>query len=158
MKDSESNILSVHASIISVFLLAESSRAIRQWPWGLGHLLTGAWALWSPVLLCIATSIIIPSFIGYFFNLSAANYNHLGCRRARARASRPGYTIDPLTFSIVKALITFVVYNQGVTFGGLVDELAVARINSALYGGWKGVVAGSAITGVTAIYDAVLKK
>lgn len=113
-------------------------------------------SFWSPVLLYVATSVIIPSVFGYFFNLSAANRSHPG--RGRARASQPDYTIDPLTFSIVKALITFVVYNQGVTFGGLVNELSVARINSALYGGWKGVISGAAITGITAIYDAVLKK
>jgi hypothetical protein len=111
-------------------------------------------SFWSPVLLYVATSVVIPAVFGYFFNLSAANQQH----RGRPRASQPEYTIDPLTFSIVKALVTFVVYNQGVTFGGLVDELSVARINSALYGGWKGVIAGAAITGVTAIYDAVLKK
>ncbi|KAB5525757.1 hypothetical protein GE09DRAFT_480455 [Coniochaeta sp. 2T2.1] len=113
-------------------------------------------SFWSPVLLYVATSVVIPAVFGYFFNLAAANHSRPG--RGRARASQPDYTIDPLTFSIVKALVTFVVYNQGVTFGGLVDELSVARINSALYGGWKGVIAGSAITGVTAIYDAVLKK
>lgn len=113
-------------------------------------------SFWSPVLLHLATSCIIPAIAGYFFNLSAANHNRPG--RGRARASQPDYTIDPLTFSIAKALITFVVYNQGVTFGGLVNELSVARINSALYGGWKGVVTGSAIVGLTAFYDAVLKK
>jgi hypothetical protein len=113
-------------------------------------------SFWSPVLLYVATSVVIPAVFGFFFNLSAANHHHPG--RGRARSSQPDYTIDPLTFSIVKALVTFVVYNQGVTFGGLVDELSVARINSALYGGWKGVVAGAAITGITAIYDAVLKK
>lgn len=113
-------------------------------------------SFWSPVLLYAATSVVIPAVFGYFFNLSAANHQHPG--RGRARANQPDYTIDPLTFSIVKALVTFVVYNQGVTFCGLVDELSVARINSALYGGWKGVVVGAAITGLTAIYDAVLKK
>lgn len=113
-------------------------------------------SFWSPVLLYAFTSVIIPSLVGYFFNLSAANHSHPG--RGRARANQTDYSIDPLTSSIAKALITFVVYNQGVTFNGLIDELSVARINSALYGGWKGVVAGAAITGLTAIYDAVLKK
>lgn len=111
---------------------------------------------WSPVLLYFATSLLIPAIAGYFFNLSAANHNHPG--RGRARTSQPNYSVDPLTFSIAKALITFVVYNQGVTFGGLVNELSVARINSALYGGWKGVVTDAAIVGITAFYDAVLKK
>lgn len=113
-------------------------------------------SFWSPVLLYLTTSCVLPAVAGYFFNLSAANHHHPG--RGRPRSSQPDYEVDPLTFSIVKALLTFVVYNQGVTFGGLVSELSVARINSALYGGWKGVVTGAAIVGVTAFYDAVLKK
>ena len=113
-------------------------------------------SFWSPTLLYSLTSVIVPSVFGYFFNLSAANSTHSG--RGRPRSNQPEHVIDPLTFSIVKAVLTYVVYNQGVTFGGWVDETSVARINSALYGGWKGVIAGSAITGLVAIYDAVLKK
>jgi hypothetical protein len=112
-------------------------------------------SFWSPALLYAFTSIVVPSLFGYFFNLSSAHHHST---RGRPRASHVDYPIDPLTFSIVKALVTFVVYNQGVTFGGWVDDVSVARINSALYGGWKGVIAGSAITGLVAIYDAVLKK
>lgn len=114
------------------------------------------WKFWSPSLLYALTAVIIPSLFGYFINLSAANHSHPG--RGRARASQPEHAVDPLTFSIVKALVTFVVYNQGVTFCGWIDELSVARVNSAVYGGWKGVVAGAAITGLVAMYDAVLRK
>ena len=35
---------------------------------------------------------------------------------------------------------------------------AVARINSALYSGWKGALVGTAVTGLASVYDAVLKK
>jgi hypothetical protein len=63
-----------------------------------------------------------------------------------------------LTFSIVKALLTFVVYGQDVTFGGLVDLEYVARINSALYGGWQGVLVGTGIGSLVTLYEAVLKK
>ena len=54
--------------------------------------------------------------------------------------------------------MSYVVYAQGVTFYGLVDETSIARINGALYGGWKGVLVGSAITGLTSLYDAILRK
>jgi hypothetical protein len=51
-----------------------------------------------------------------------------------------------------------VVYGQDVTFGGLVDLEYVARINSALYGGWRGVLVGTGIGSLVTVYEAVLKK
>lgn len=111
---------------------------------------------WSPALTWAFTSTLVPALFGYFFNLSAAS--HASSGRGRPRAHGPEYTVDPLTFSVVKALLTYVVYAQGVSFGGWIDPVSVMRINSALYGGWPGVLVGTAITGLAAIYDAVLKK
>lgn len=111
---------------------------------------------WSPALTWALTSTVLPSLFGYFFNLSTASHTSSG--RGRPRAHAPDYTVDPLTFSVVKALLTYVVYAQGVSFGGLVDPVSVLRINSALYGGWPGVLVGTAVTGLAAIYDAVLRK
>lgn len=117
-------------------------------------------AFWSPVSTWILTSLILPTFFGYFFNLSAAHSSSTGVStRGRSRANQgPEYNIDPLTFSVAKAIATYVVYAQGVTFGGLINPDSVERINSALYSGWKGVLVGTAVTGLTSIYDAVLKK
>lgn len=114
-------------------------------------------SFWNPALLWAFTSTIVPSFFGYFFNLSAAHAQSARGRPA-TRSTQPEAVVDPLTFSVVKALITYVVYQQGVTFGGLVDPLSVARINSAVYGGWKGVITGTSISGLASIYDAVLRK
>lgn len=114
-------------------------------------------SFWSPTLLWLATSLVIPATFGYFYNLSVANQPAPG-RGRRPSAPTPDYIVDPLTFSIVKALVSYVVYAQGVTFYGLVDETSIARINGALYGGWKGVLVGSAITGLTSLYDAILRK
>ncbi|KAK0635798.1 hypothetical protein B0T17DRAFT_485333 [Bombardia bombarda] len=133
---------------------------------------------WSPALTWALTSLVLPSLVGYFFNLSAASGGGGGVvassgngkgRPTRAAAAAaaaaaqqqekgPEYVVDPLAFSIAKAVATYVVYAQGVTFGGLISPVAVARINSALYSGWKGVLVGTAITGLTAVYDAVLRK
>jgi hypothetical protein len=66
--------------------------------------------------------------------------------------------VDPLTFSIVKALISFVVYGQGVNFGGLLSDLSIMRLENAIYGGYKGILTGTAITALVSIYDAVLRK
>ncbi|KAK3686048.1 hypothetical protein B0T22DRAFT_240040 [Podospora appendiculata] len=112
-------------------------------------------SFWSPALTWALTSLVLPSFFGYFFNLSAAHHQ---TGRGRPRASQSDYVVDPLAFSIAKALATYVVYAQGVTFGGLISPDSVSRLNSALYSGWKGVLVGTAVTGLTSVYDAVLRK
>lgn len=111
-------------------------------------------SFWSPALTWAFTSVVLPSLFGYFFNLSATS--HSGPRtRSRSQAET---VVDPLTFSIAKALVSFVVYGQGVTFCGLLNETSIERLNSAVYGGYKGVLVGTAVTGLVSMYDAVLKK
>ena len=84
---------------------------------------------WSPALVWAIFSIAIPSFFGYFFSFS------------RGRASGSGSSINPLTFIIVKAITVYFLCVQGFTFGGWVDPIAVARINSVLsHGWWKGML------------------
>ncbi|KAL7623208.1 hypothetical protein AAE478_006889 [Parahypoxylon ruwenzoriense] len=112
-------------------------------------------SFWSPALLWAFTSAILPTIAGYFVNL---NTNTQNGRLPRRGAPTSDSIIDPLTFSIAKALISYVVYGQGMTFGGWIDETSIARINTAVYGGYKGVLTGTAITGILSIYDAVLKK
>ncbi|KAH6722531.1 hypothetical protein DL95DRAFT_324623 [Leptodontidium sp. 2 PMI_412] len=109
-------------------------------------------SFWNPVSLWAITTLVVPFVASYFFNLTA--------KPSRTRSHTPhfAYKFDPLTFSIAKALMTFVVFGQDVTFGGLVDLESVARINSAIYGGWKGVLTGTGITALITLYDAVLKK
>ncbi|GKT60490.1 hypothetical protein ColTof4_00619 [Colletotrichum tofieldiae] len=111
-------------------------------------------SFWSPVTLWTLTSVLIPSLFGYFYNLSAASHPQPRGRKS----STVEYNVDPLVFSIVKALISFVVYGQKVTFGGWINENSIDRINGALYGEWKGILTGAAITGLVSLYDAVLKK
>ena len=110
-------------------------------------------SFWCPALLWLATSILVPAAVGYFYNLSASRG-----RPSRGRRAWLEYAVDPLTFSVAKALVSFVGYAQGVTFCGLVDEVSVGRINEGVYGGWRGVLVGCAITGLTSVYDAILRK
>ncbi|KAJ8124149.1 hypothetical protein ONZ43_g53 [Nemania bipapillata] len=112
-------------------------------------------SFWSPALLWAFTSSILPSISGYFINMAGSAPRG---RLARRTTPVSDTLVDPLTFSVVKALISFVVYGQGVTFGGWINEVSIARINSAVYGGYKGLLAGAAISGIFSFYDAVLKK
>ncbi|CAN8105759.1 unnamed protein product [Discula destructiva] len=111
-------------------------------------------SFWSPFLLWLATSVAVPVIFGFYFNLSAA-HSATGSRR---RSAQPDFSVDPLTFSVAKAVITYVVYQQGASFNGWVNQDAVARINSAVYGGWKGVLTGAFISGLASVYDAALSK
>ncbi|RDW80029.1 hypothetical protein BP6252_04667 [Coleophoma cylindrospora] len=108
-------------------------------------------SFWGPFLLWLSTSVLLPLFASYFFNLTSKP-------KTRSNNTRYEYTFDPLTFNIVKALLTFVIYGQDVTFGGLVNLESVARINSALYGGWQSILVGSGIGILVTMYEAVLKK
>jgi hypothetical protein len=110
-------------------------------------------SFWSPALTWFTTSYLLPTLFGYFFNLSATSSSG---PRTRAKVNAE-YSVDPLTFSIAKALFSYTVYAQGVTFG-LFPETSIERLNSAVYGGYKGVLVGTAITGLVSIYDAVLRK
>ena len=114
-------------------------------------------SFWSPALTWALTSFVLPSFFGYFFNLGATSAAHGPRTRARA-ASTPEYAIDFLTFSVSKALISYLVYAQGATFCGLLSETSIERLNGAVYGGYKGILTGAAITGLASFYDAVLRK
>lgn len=109
-------------------------------------------SFWNPALLWALTSTAIPAFFGFYFNLSAA---HSASGRKKGSYQ---FSVDPLIFSIAKAVVTYVIYQQGATFGGWIDPVSVARINSAIYGGWKGVLTGTFIMGVASFYDAVLRK
>lgn len=112
-------------------------------------------SFWSPALTWVLTSVVLPSLAGWFFNLSAtSNPNN----RVRTRPNAADYVVDPLTFSIAKALVSYVVYAQGATFSGLLSESSIERLNGAVYGGYKGILVGTAITGLVSVYDAVLRK
>ncbi|KAH7326291.1 hypothetical protein B0I35DRAFT_474952 [Stachybotrys elegans] len=116
-------------------------------------------SFWAPFLTWTFTSVVLPTLIGYFFNLSANQAATVPGPRTRARsAAASEYVVDPLTFSIAKALVSFVVYGQGVTFGGLLSSIGIERLNSAVYGGYPGILTGTAVTGLVSIYDAVLRK
>lgn len=122
---------------------------------------------WSTTILWSVTSIIIPLLVSYFFNLSSRSV-----RRHGTRATESRYQVDPLTFNIAKAIATFFVYGMPINplvpdvpdFKAVhvrvpfVDKAVAARVNKAMFYGWKGVVMGSFVGIVTALYEAAQSK
>lgn len=109
-------------------------------------------SFWGPALLWAFTTFFIPLTASYFVNLTS---------KPRSRSSHAAsftYAFDPLTFNVVKALLTYVVFGQGATVCGLVQPEHVARINSAVYGGYQGVLVGTGIGTLVTLYEAAIRK
>ncbi|KAK8207009.1 hypothetical protein HDK77DRAFT_59059 [Phyllosticta capitalensis] len=109
-------------------------------------LLTGDF--WGPSLLWASTSFFIPLFFAYFFNFTLQS----------GISEKSAYRTDPLTFNVVKALISYIVYSQGVKFAGLVGEQSATVVESALPGGTHGVLIGAGIGALASLYSAALKR
>jgi hypothetical protein len=106
-------------------------------------------SFWAPFLTWITSSLLIPLAASYFINLTS---------KAKGRTTHFSKDFDPLIFNVVKALLVFVIFGQDVTFGGLIDLEDVARVNSGIYGGYKGALVGTGIGILTTLYEAVIKK
>lgn len=114
-------------------------------------------SFWSPVTLWASTSFLVPLAFAYFFNLTLRNKSgHPGIHSHQS--SQPIYQFDPLTFNVIKALFTYLVYWQNVKFGGFVGQESVDTVRTAVPGGATGILIGSAVGALTSIYEAILRK
>ena len=130
---SAANIPSVAVSLPDVFML-----------------LTGRY--WSTTLTWMTTSIFAPVLLAYFYNLTLRE-----AKRGSAHVTVARYAADPLTYNIVKALMAWLVYGRAVTFG-VINLFAAERVDAALYGGYQGVLIGSGIGVLAALYEATQRK
>ena len=111
-------------------------------------------AFWSPFSLWLLTSLLLPLAFAYFFNLTLKAKDSHGTRTRNVQVSQ----FDPLTFNVIKALVTWLVYSQGVNFAGLVSYYSILTVNGAVPGGYQGIMIGAGIGALTSIYEAVLRK
>ncbi|KAK7548792.1 hypothetical protein IWX49DRAFT_48323 [Phyllosticta citricarpa] len=112
-------------------------------------LLTGEF--WGPLLLWASTSLFIPLFFAYFFNFTLQS-------GGPHDATRSSYQTDPLSFNVAKALISYLVYSQGIRFAGLVGEFSADVVKGALPGGTNGVLIGAGIGALASMYEAALRR
>lgn len=109
-------------------------------------LLSGAF--WGPTLLWTATSIFVPLFFAYFYNMTAHPL-----RRSSARVQALRYPYDPMTFSIVKALATLLVYRFDIT-RGYIDPYPAITVDHAMFSGHSAILTGCAISGLASLWEA----
>lgn len=110
-------------------------------------------SFWAPFLLWTATSLLVPLLFAYFFNLTARPHH----ANARAGVQRFEYRFDPLTFNVVKAVLSYAVYAREAT-GGLVSLDSIERVRTSAAGGWEGIVTGCGIGVLVTFYEAIMRK
>jgi hypothetical protein len=106
---------------------------------------------WAPFSLWLLTSVLVPLFFAYFFNLS------LKTKGTKAHPAVP-FKFDPFIFNITKGLVSFLVYARHFTFWDTYLHYTIERVASRLPGGWPGTLTGAAIGGAGSLYEAVLRK
>jgi hypothetical protein len=111
---------------------------------------------WQPFLLWSATSLLAPLLFAFFINLTLPKPKP--SHAARAHTPTPLYSFDPLIFNIAKAVITWLVYSQGLTFSGYAAPAVAKRVISAIPGGYEGIMIGTGIGALVSLYEAVLRK
>lgn len=115
---------------------------------------------WAPFSLWLTTSLFLPLFVSYFFNLSLKAQPPPPAKRGAAAAAHSGAVkkFDPLVFNISKALVAYFVYANHFNFWDLFSNFSIERANSAIPGGWGGVITGAAVGGIGSLYEAILSR
>lgn len=111
-------------------------------------------AFWAPFSLWFLTCLFLPLVSAYFINLSWKASS--SARRTRSESNLAQF--DPLTFNIVKALLVHVVFGNGFNFFGLYSRYATLKVVDSVPGGDIGLLTGSAIGGVSSLYEAILHR
>jgi hypothetical protein len=106
---------------------------------------------WLPISLWFLVCFFLPLVASYFINLSASS-------RGRATRSKPPLAqFDPLIFNIAKALLVHLVFGQEIHFG-LTTTYNIRKVKTAVLGGEQGMLTGTAIGAVGALYEAILHR
>ncbi|KAF2089751.1 hypothetical protein K490DRAFT_55322 [Saccharata proteae CBS 121410] len=110
---------------------------------------------WSVVLLWLSTSVLAPLAVAHLFNFTTRSNSTRSTEETAVE--KPASRADPLTYNVVKALVTYIVYTKGARFG-LISDNAVTWVEAALPGGQNCQLIGAGIGALTTIYEAVLSR
>lgn len=103
-------------------------------------------AFWAPFLTWLVTALVLPIGNGLLFNLVSASV-------AKDGAEHP---VDPLTYAVTRALLTYLVHYKGFSFWGLLGEKAVAIVGTSV--GRELQLVGAGIGGIAAIWEGILRR
>lgn len=104
-------------------------------------------AFWAPVLTWLATALVLPLANALLFNLVSTTVAHDGAEQQPA--------VDPVTYAVTRALLTYLVHYKGFLFWGLLGERSVAAVAAGVGRELQLVDAG--IGGIAAVWEAILR-
>ncbi|PLB42678.1 uncharacterized protein BDW47DRAFT_3409 [Aspergillus candidus] len=105
---------------------------------------------WAPISLWLLTSLVLPLLASYFFNFRL---------NSASRGKGGGASsFDPLSFNLVKALVSYFVYGRDFDFFGAYVFSTVHKVDMAVPGQWRGTVAGAVIGIVGTLYEEILRR
>lgn len=106
----------------------------------------------STTALWAAINFWLPFIAGWFFNFTLKVKT-----KDDTAVWSATYQIDPLTFSIAKAVLTWLVYQKGLRLGAFADE-TVDRVVLAMPVGYSGLMVSAYVGIVTSIWDGLQGK
>jgi len=108
---------------------------------------------WSTTLFWSITSFWLPLAASWTFNLTMRPVLRNG-----QTVHKPRWRCDPLTFNVVKGLLSWLVYSQGVRYFGLFADQTVLAVQRSMPAGYNGVMIGSLLGAIASLYDAAQRK
>ncbi|KAJ5199465.1 hypothetical protein N7491_011330 [Penicillium cf. griseofulvum] len=111
-------------------------------------------AFWAPFSLWFLTCLVLPLISAYFINMSWKASS--SARRTRSAPNLAQF--DPLTFNVVKALLVHLVFGKDFNFFGFYSGYAIGKVIDSVPGGDLGLLTGTAIGSVGALYEAILHR
>ena len=108
---------------------------------------------WSSATLWATISIWLPLAASWLWNLTFRPSTKHG-----VTTDLPRWRCDPLTYNVVKALLTWLVFSQGKRFWGFVADETVERVLLSMPGGYQGMLIGAFIGILASLYEAAQRK
>ena len=113
---------------------------------------------WAPFSFWLMTTIVAPALTSYFINLPLQQHPaHSSARRASIK-SNPHVQFDPFVFNLTKGFIAYCVYHLHFQIIEFAKNATIAEVNTAVPGGYQGMLISSGIGAAVSLYEAVLKK
>lgn len=116
------------------------------------------YGFWAPFIFWIFTTVVTPALTSYFINLPLQQLPaHSSARRASIK-SNPHVQYDSFVFNLTKGLIAYCVYGLHFQIIEVAKNATIAQVNTAVPGGYHGMLISSGIGAAVSLYEAVLKK
>lgn len=170
VREQLSSVISVELMVMCLESFYLQNRVV-PWKYAFDTPAVRVLGLWShavklPDLFILLTDVYWGSLgawavISFFIPLAASWLINLTMRpvaRQHVTVIKPRWRCDPMTFNVVKALMAWIVYNQGHRLWGLLGDDTIYLVRISMPGGYAGVQIGAFVGILASLYDATQRK